>query len=117
MKTVDIFMFSWDNSVSVRSEITENAGFLECDLLGWIVPDLLKYYGVFIFEDKAFLRLKNHCASFFSGMVYGMILWNASDHLPSNTVLHPVRLKSSVLLFVCNLVLYNGAQIVLPKIK
>ena len=103
MRTVDSFMVSWDNGVGVRSEITENAGFLECDVLGWIVPDLLKDYGAFIFKDKAFLRLKNHCTSFFSGMVYGMILQNARDHLPSDTVLHPIRLKSSVLLFVCNL--------------
>lgn len=85
----------------MRYEITENAGVLECDVLGCIVPDLLKDYGAFIFEDKAFLRLKNHCASFFSGKVYGMILRNASDHLPSDTVWRPIRLKSSVLLFVC----------------
>jgi hypothetical protein len=77
MKTVDSFMVWWDTSVSVRSEITENAGFLECDVLGWIVPELLKDYGAFIFEDKTFLRLKKHCASFFIGMVYGMILLNA----------------------------------------
>jgi len=35
--------------------------------------------------------------------MYRMILRNASDHLPSDTVLHSIRLKSSVLLFVCNL--------------